>query len=310
MSAAEADRLIAQLAARQHGVVSRRQLLRAGISSAVIEHRVMTGRLHGLHRGVYLVGPLYAPHTREMAALLACGEHAALCARTAAVVWRIEPHGGDGSALEILVTHGHPCGRTGIRVHRMRSVRTDEITVHDGLRITTPARTLLDLAAAAEPGEIERAVAGAIYERLATVPQLVTLAGLHPCLPGARRLRAVLDEARPPTLTRSEAEGRFLDLVRRARLDPPLTNTGVEGFEVDFLWPDHRLVVEVDGRAFHSSPRDFERDRRRDARLIAAGLSVMRVTWKQIVSEPEALLVQLARALTRRDGRSAASRVR
>ena len=184
----------------------------------------------------------------------------------------------------------------------MCSSDLDEITMHVGLLITTPARTLLDLARTASPRELENAVATAIAERLVTMQKLIETVQRHANLPCARRLHTLLDQPRPPSLTRSEAEERFLALIRHARLDPPLTNALVKGLEVDFFWPDQRLVVEVDGLAFHSSNRAFERDRRRDARLVAAGLAVMRVTWQQIADEPYALVAQLVRALTRRDG--------
>jgi very-short-patch-repair endonuclease len=108
---------------------------------------------------------------------------------------------------------------------------------------------------------------------------------------GAGRLGAVF-EGGPPARTRSEAEERFLGLVRQARV-----NVTIAGYEVDFYWPDARLGVEVDGAAFHGSPLAIERDRRRDARLAAAGIRVMRVTWRQLTREREALLVQLGRAL-------------
>jgi very-short-patch-repair endonuclease len=111
---------------------------------------------------------------------------------------------------------------------------------------------------------------------------------------GLAPLRRVFDHLHGPTLTRSEAEERLLALVRAARLPPPELNVRVRGHEVDLLWREARLVVEVDGYAYHSGRAAFERDRLRDAELQAKGFTVMRVTWKQIVSEPEALLVRLA----------------
>jgi very-short-patch-repair endonuclease len=118
--------------------------------------------------------------------------------------------------------------------------------------------------------------------------------------PGARRLRAVLAEAAPPSLTRSQAERRLLDLVRAAGLPHPRANARVRGFEADLLWPDERLVAEVDGFAFHASRRAFERDRARDAALAAAGYTVVRVTWRQLDEAPHAVVARLAAALATR----------
>ncbi|MGH7502427.1 MAG: endonuclease domain-containing protein [Longimicrobiales bacterium] len=113
------------------------------------------------------------------------------------------------------------------------------------------------------------------------------------------RLLALIERGASPPLTRSAAEEHFLGLIRKAQLREPEVNMQVEGYEVDFVWRSERLVVEIDGRAFHSSDRSFESDRRRDGVLVAAGLRVMRVTWRQIVNEPEALLVRLTQALAR-----------
>jgi very-short-patch-repair endonuclease len=110
----------------------------------------------------------------------------------------------------------------------------------------------------------------------------------------------LLDRSRRPAFTRSEAEERLLSLIRRARLPDPEVNVQLEGLEVDFLWREQGLVVEVDGFRYHSSPSDFENDRRRDAELLARGLRVLRVSAAQIVHEPEATLVRIGQALVSR----------
>ncbi len=145
--------------------------------------------------------------------------------------------------------------------------------------------------------ELERAVAEAFARRLVGRSRLLTFLDRHGGRPGAARLRALIDAAPGPALTRSEAEEGLLALTRKARMNAPATNASVAGHEVDFLWRAERLVVEVDGRRYHASSRRFESDRRRDADLLAAGVRVMRVTWHQILNEPEALLVRLAQAL-------------
>lgn len=286
-----------KLAADQHGVVARFQLLRLGVSSDVLEHRLAAGWLRRLHRGVYLVGPLAVPHSRELAAVLACGGNAVLSRRHAAWVWQLQARPGDGERVGVIVFRGRASSRPGIDVRNVHSLRGDEITVRDGIPITTPARTLYDLAGVAGERELERAVAEALARRLVGRSGLLSLVDRHGGRPGAARLRALIDAASDQALTRSEAEERLLALTRKARMSAPATNARVAGYEVDFLWRAERLVVEVDGHAYHASSRRFESDRRRDADLLAAGVRVMRVTWHQIVNEPEALLVRLGRAL-------------
>jgi len=311
-----ADQVIAALAARQHGVVARAQVLRAGVSGDLLDHRLRTGRLRRLHRGVYGVGPVEADRAREMAAVLACGDGAALSHRSAAAVWRLLPGTPRVDAVDVTVTHGRAGRRRGIRVRHFRTLRPDELTIVDAIPITTAARTLYDLAgmvgsrsprgskAAPCPvlvsrRELERAVAESYARGLVHRATLLRLADRHATRPGAGRLRRLLEGGSRLLLTRSEAEERFLALVRKARLPDPDANSEVVGLEVDFIWRAERLVVEVDGRSFHAADWRFENDRRRGAILVAAGYRVMRVTWLQIMREPEALLVRLAGALAR-----------
>jgi very-short-patch-repair endonuclease len=168
-----------------------------------------------------------------------------------------------------------------------------------GLPVTAPARTLLDLSGLLPARELERAVEEAERTRLVRPAQLAALLARSPGRHGTAALRALLERTTPSTFTRSEAEERLLALVRAARLPDPELNVRIAGHEVDFLWREAGLAVEVDGFAFHSTRAAFERDRIRDGELLGAGLAVLRVTWGQIVSEPEALLVRLAQALNR-----------
>jgi very-short-patch-repair endonuclease len=298
-SDSDAEQVIMTLAARQHGVVTRVQLLRSGVTRDLVDGRLKAGRLRRLHQGVYLVGPLMAPYAREMAAVLACGDSAVLSRRSAAALWQMLPRGHEGAPVEVIVACGRAGRRMGIRVRHVRTLKPDEVTVREKIPITTAARTLYDLAGVVGRRELERALAEAFVQRLVQRSELLALLNRHARRPGASRLRALVEEEGRVSLTRSEAEERFLALTRKAELPDPDANTEVAGCKVDFLWRAERLVVEVDGRAFHSSSRRFESDRRRDAILVAAGLRVMRVTWHQIVNEPEALLVRLALALGR-----------
>lgn len=292
------DARIVALAARQHGVVTRAQLLAAGAPAHAIDYRVEKGRLERLHSGVYRVGPLRAPHERNMAAVLACGATAVLSHRSAAAAWDLLPRPTD-DPVAVSVRRGRPTPGPAVRVHRVSDLHRDETTVREGIPITTPARTILDVAASAGTWEIEQAVARAERAGLADSERMKALLARHPRRPGTRALRALLIRATGPAFTRSEAESRFLGLVRRARLPSPESNVRVKGWEVDFLWRRERLIVEIDGFAYHSSARAFERDRLRDGVLAAAGYRVVRCTWRQLTREPEALLVRIAQALAR-----------
>jgi very-short-patch-repair endonuclease len=152
------------------------------------------------------------------------------------------------------------------------------------------------------PGDLERAVAEAERRRLASRSRLAALLARHTRRPGTRALRALVEAQERPAFTRSEAEQRLLRLVRKARLPAPDVNASLHGFEVDFLWRDAALVLEVDGYAFHSGRAAFEQDRRRDAELAARGLTVIRVTWRQLADEPEAVVVRIGQALARLGG--------
>jgi very-short-patch-repair endonuclease len=147
---------------------------------------------------------------------------------------------------------------------------------------------------------LEQVLARADRQRLLDREKIETLLARYPRRRGRARLSPLLTNPASPSLTRSEAEDRFLTLVRKAGLRQPETNVLIRDFEVDALWRAERLVVEIDGFAFHSSPEAFERDRQRDGVLAAAGFRVMRTTWRQLTSEPEALLVRLAQALVAR----------
>lgn len=280
-------------AVRQHGVVTSRQLAEAGLSAEAVAHRVALGWLVRVHRGVYVVGPLRAPHTSAMAAVLACGDGALLSHRPAAILWALCPPGA--IAPEVTVVGRDSRSRDGILVHRVHHLHRADARRREGIPVTSPARTLLDLAAIASGKELDRAIEEAQIRRLVTEHSLNEQFERHPRHRGTRALRQAI---RPePSFTRSEAERRLLELIRAARLPAPKVNIRVAGHEVDVLWPDAKLVVEVDGYEFHSTRAAFERDRRRDGELQAAGYRVLRVTWRQLEDEPEALIAALARTL-------------
>lgn len=293
------DTLISELAAGQHGVVARSQLALAGVSKRIIDRRIADGRLKPVYRGVYRVGPVMAERAREMAAVLACGVGAVVSLASAGTLWKYLPPRVAEDPVDITVTRDARHRLPGIRARRARSLRPEEVGLLDGIPLTSPERTLLDLAGVLDPNELERAVALGERNGVVNLSVLASLLVIHPRHPGAGTLRALLQADAPPALTRSEAELRMLQLVRRSRMKPPTVNARLHGYEVDFLWPTERLIVEVDGYAFHSSARSFMSDRRRDATLTAAGYRVVRVTWADIVETPEATVFKLAQAFTR-----------
>jgi very-short-patch-repair endonuclease len=162
--------------------------------------------------------------------------------------------------------------------------------------VTAVLLTILDLAATARPGELELALAEAERRRLLRIGRLREALERSPRR-GNARLRSVLERTAGPALTRSEAERLLLRLVRAAGLPPPEHNVRVGGHELDLLWREQRLVVEVDGYAYHSGRAAFERDRVRDAELLASGFRVLRLTWRRLVEEPESVVARLAQAL-------------
>lgn len=290
---------IAELAARQHGLITRAQLLALGLGSAAITYRLSSARLWPVQRGVYRMGPLVSPRMREMAAVLACGRGAAISHGSAGRLWQLLPLAPESVPIDILVPTRDRHRRPGVRGHRSAPLAPGEVSTFEGIPVTTPARTLLDLAAELGARELEQALARAERLGVASREEVLALVARHPGKRGVWALLALLRASAAAPLTRSEAEERFLELVRRARLPNPEANVPVRGYEVDFLWRRERLAVEVDGFAFHGSAAQFERDRRRDAELSAAGVQVMRVTWRQISSDSVAMLVRLAQTLAR-----------
>jgi very-short-patch-repair endonuclease len=291
------DRLIGDLAGRQYGVVSRSQLLSMGIGAGAINTRLRQHYLHRLHRGVYAVGHMaLVPLAREMAAVLACGKGSAVSHRSAAVVWHLLA-ASDDTDIDVTVVAKGRGRRPGLRIHRSKRLSPRDVRHIRGLPVTAPWRTLVDLAETGTNRELERATHEALTRHLLNARRLRAELDRYRGRRGIGRLKKLLDDADPPSLTRSEAEERLLALIRAARLPAPEVNVRIHGHEVDFLWREQGLIVEVDGFQFHSSRAAFERDRRRDAELQAAGLRVLRVTWRQVVDAPYAALTNLVRAL-------------
>ena len=235
-----------------------------------------------------------------MAAALAAGDGAALSHTAAAALWGMRAW----RDRIIHITGPAQRSRPGIRFHCSR-LPADEVTVHDGIPVTTPARTLFDLAAVVSPAEFRRAVKEANVKRLWGPLSLGDLLDRHPRRPGAAAVRAVI-EAPDRGVTRNDVEDALAALVRRARLPHPLFNTPLEigsrFLEPDCMWPEQRVIVEVDGYEAHGTRDSFESDRARDRALTAAGWRVIRVTWRQLRDEPEQIAQDLRALLERRSG--------
>jgi hypothetical protein len=294
------DVVIERIAAGQHGIVSRDQLIAAGVSRQSIDRRVRSRRLRPLHPGVYQVGPVVARLGHVMAAVLAYGESAAASHFTAAWIRGMWTPDRPPTVVHLLIPGRGYRARAGLRFHRRRAIRPDEVGTVDGVRATTVARTLFDLAALLGLRQLERMLAAAERAGAVTRPAVLTILDRYPRARGAARLRALVDPSATPRLTRSGGEEAVLDLVAAGGLTPPIINGFVLGFEVDFHWPEHRFILELDGYAFHSGRTEFEDDRRRDRLLQAAGWRVMRITGRQLQQERDAILVAIAQALIER----------
>jgi putative AbiEi antitoxin of type IV toxin-antitoxin system/transcriptional regulator with AbiEi antitoxin domain of type IV toxin-antitoxin system/uncharacterized protein DUF559 len=272
------------LAKKQHGVLTRRDLLGLGFSSKAIEHRIAKGRLHPVGRGIYAVG--WSHLSREghwMAAVLACGEEAVLSHRSAAALWRIGEERGD--RVDVSVRRRCEHQRTGIRSRTRASLPAQDVTLRDGIPVTVPARTLLDLATELDAIALERAVNEADKREVIDPETLRVALDGYAGEPGVRKLRALLDR-HTFRLSDSDLEVIFRDVAVAAGLPPPLTKERANGFEVDFLWPDLGLVVETDGLRYHRTAAAQARDRLRDQAHVAAGLTPLRFTHHQVKYEP------------------------
>jgi very-short-patch-repair endonuclease len=285
---------IAELAARQHGVVSAAQLKALGFDRRAVHRRATAGRLHRLHRGVYAVGhQLIGWRGHWLAAVLACGEGAVLSHRAAAAVWELRPSRSPVVDVTVPSYNGRSKQR-GIRLHYALLVPSD-VTRRDGIPVTTPVRTVIDLAGVLARRPLERMLDEAERLRLCTASLLMEALEAHPTRRGSRMLRQVLsDHQIGTTLTRSELEEVFLKLCRTHSLPSPEVNVRTGRYLVDFLWRDDRVIVETDGLKTHRTRAAFERDRARDARLTVMGYRVVRFTYRQVVREPAAVAAVLS----------------
>jgi len=283
------------LVRRQHGTVSRRQLLAAGLSDKAITHRLAVGRLHRWHTGVYSVGRRELPRVGElMAAVLAGGEGAVLSHESAAELWGIASR---RSRIEITVPRARNPRVRGVTVHR-RPIPEANLTLHRAVPITTPACTLVDIAHRLPADKTERAVNEADRLDLIDPEALRTELEDMPGRRGVPALRTLLDR-RTFTLTRSELERRFTPIARAAGLPLPQTGVWLNGYEVDFYWPELGLVVETDGLRYHRTAAQQTRALVRDQAHFDSGLTPLRFSHAQVEYEPEIVQRSLMRMVRR-----------
>jgi hypothetical protein len=297
-----ATRLVRDLAERQHGVVARRQLLAAGLGKGLIQERLRTRLLVPVHRGVYSVG-----HRRVdlrhgwMAAVLACGDRAALSHGSAAHLWGLRYSRGP---VEVTRLAGGR-RRTGIRLRQASALVAGDLTREAGIPVTTIERTLADIAADLDSVQLERAVVAADRSGRLRWGELQRVIEEGTGCPGVASLRRVVAEADPVAAeVRSGPEVDFLSLCRKARLPVPAVNVLVAGHLVDFLWPETRVIVEVDSYRYHGDRSAFERDHRRTLALEVAGYAVHRITERMLSRDPGPFLNLVRRSIGKHTTRS------
>lgn len=300
------EQRIAAIARVQRGRVKRQQLLAAGIAPMTIKNMVRRALLVSEHAGVYALA--YAPDVplgRETAALLACGDRAMLRNRSAGTLWGLVPT--RRGPVEVTIVGGdRGRKRAGITIRRVAGMLNRDVTIHEGLPVTSPARTLLDLCAEADVREAERVLDEALVVReIVRRGELVDVVERARNHPGKALLRELIRDRTESRLTESEAERRFLELVRKAGLPLPETQVPFDGFRLDFLWRELGVVFEIDGRRYHSSRSAFNNDRRKDAAVKAANMDPNHLARDEVEYRPLYAIAQVAGALALARGRRA-----
>jgi very-short-patch-repair endonuclease len=300
------DREVARLASLQRGLVHRHQLRAAGITRDKLATRVHDGRLTRVLYDVFAVGPVvprveYVMETAAAMQYVGCG---VLSHFSAAKLWNmLDSVGLDGprrweESVWITLAGKRASVPKGIHLRSVKDLDRRDLRRCRGLPVTSPARTLLDLAGAVELSELESLLAQTANRALVQESELQDVIARAPAsTAGIAKLRLLLDSPTPAADTRSRYERKLRALIAAAELPQPLSNVKLCGYTVDYHWPGHRLVLEFDGWRFHSGRRSFESDRLRDQRLLASGQRVMRATYRHVDFTPFALIARLAAAL-------------
>lgn len=293
----DVDRVIAELAGDQRGRVARWQLLGRGVARSAIARRRTRTLFDTGTPGVYAVGSTASDRdTERMEAVLAAGPDAALGARSAGDHWEIREDRKRGFVVFAPRTL-RPLGE--VR-RRCIVLPEDERCVHRDVPVTTVARTQLDLAASLSIEQLRRSITEGEVRRLGSRTPLPVLVDRYPRAPGIAKLRQILAELLGPTITRSELEILFLELLERFGLPRPLVNRLIEGYEVDMCWPDARVIVELDGWQTHGRRDQREKDLAKDLWLQQRGWTVIRLSCRQVIEEAARVAAGLANVLSRR----------
>lgn len=290
------------LIARQDGAIATGQLIEAGVGRGAIAHRRRAGRLQLMHKGVSLVGHVEGARAREIGAQLAVGGDCVVSHPSAAHLHALKGFDRRPVPVHVTVVGRKLAKRSDIHIHLARELPADERAKVGEVRVTSVARTILDVARSTSAPRLEELIGDAIGRRLCTKAGIERLLARYPGRPGTAIVRAMLETERGPKYTRSRAERLFLSLIREAGLPEPLVDVQHHGLEVDFLWPEHDFVVEIDGWAWHSSRPRFRNDRARDQHLISHGTGVMRADWTHVADERVKLIARVARTLGRIEG--------
>jgi len=288
---------VAAFADQRHGVADIRQLERLGLGPGAIKHRARTGRLHRLHRGVYAVGrKTVSREGHWLAAVLACGPGAVLSHRSAAALWSLLR---DSRAnIDVTVAGRTRHGRGNIVVHNVRRLHPDDRGRRDHIPVTSVARTLLDIAEVVSPRQLSRAIDEAERLGLFDLREIDALCRRSNGRRGLRPLGEAILRYRPMApVTRSGLERRFVRICDRAGLPRPAMNLFVAGYEIDAVWLDSKVVVEIDSYEFHRTRAAFETDRIRDAALQREGLRVLRVADRRLKDDPVGIAEDLRKML-------------
>lgn len=289
---------VAALAARQHGVVTNRQLRALGFSHATVSRLAARGLLHRVHRGVYAVGhPALSNHGRCLAAVAACGVGALLSHGSAAWLWGLHPTCPARPHVSV-ASRGH--GRAGIHLHHAPTLAEEGRAEMEGIPVTPLARTLLDIAATESAHRLRNVLDRAERRGLLDLGEIDAALSRRHGDPGSGKLVRALELYRDPAFMRARSERIFLDIARKAGLPRPACNLFVAGCEIDAYWERERFAVEVDGWESHRTRRAFESDRLRQEELKLAGIDSIRITARRLEREPRVVGPRLARLLADR----------
>jgi very-short-patch-repair endonuclease len=233
---------------------------------------------------------------RETAALLACRDGAVLSHRSAGALWGLCGPPSDRAVHVTMLGSGNQ-NRKGITVHRTKRLDRHDVRIHKGLPVTSPARTVLDLAAELARRELERALDEALATNITRRTQIIDAVNRLPGRHGATTLKTLLNPHRPSTRTRSHPEERLHQMIRQADLPEPEVNYQIGPYSIDFYWPEHQVAFEVDGYVYHAARTTFERDHRKDAYLKSRNIDTNRLTATQVEDEPLATIARITERL-------------